>query len=589
MILALLLSVRAVALPAVVDDALAYASTDRARAIAVLEQALTSGVSGGDLDTVMLYAGEQRRLSGDTAAARRWFEQVAAGSPASIGAKLGKLLLDAGNPIDDAERRALASASAKAIPATQDADRHLLLALDAAQRNDAGAAADHSRAALAAASGDPDVQARVAAALAAVAKGGNGTADPLARAEQALAEGRKEDARRSAQSALSSAPAGSPTALAAAALLRRIDAPPADANRIAVLLPLSGKYEGVGRQILEALREGYEASGGNRALLGIDTGGSPTGAVAGLERAALTERAIAVVGPLLSDETAPVLAASDALHIPLISLSQSVEDPTAHPWLLQGVPTRSDQTDFLVTSLARDYGYRRFAVFAPDNAYGKSASEALASSAARSGSSVAATVMFPSDAKDLVPHGAKLRKAVKDADYDALFLPQNARDLPFACAALAFNEFPMGEFLPYKDKSPYRPVVGLSSWNSREVVTNGGQYLRTGHFVDVFSPGIGSSVAVAWSQAFKAEYGRTPSALEASAYDVGRLLGMAARGPAADRAAFLQALLDVEVADTITGAGDFDATTRRATSDLVLYTVGRDAIRVATPGPPPIP
>ncbi len=589
MILAILLAVRALALPVVVDDALAYAATDRARAISVLENALTSGVDAADLDTVLLYAGEQRRLSGDAAAARRWFEQVAAGSAASAGARLGKVLLDAGGPLDEAARRALASAPAKSIPATQDADRHLLLALDAAHRNDATEAADHSRAALAAASADPAVQERVAAALADVAKGRKATHDPLARAEQALAEGRKEDARKAAQSALSSAPAGSPTAVAAASLLRRIDAPPADANRIAVLLPLSGKYEGVGRQILEALREGYEASGGNRTLLEIDTGGSPQGAVAGLERAALTERAIAVVGPLLSDETGPVLTAADALHIPLVSLSQSVDDPTGHPWLLQGVPTRSDQTDFLLASLTRDYGYRRFAVFAPDNAYGKSASEAFAGSAGRSGASVAATVLFPSDAKDLVPHGAKLRKAVKDADYDALFLPQNARDLPFACAALAFNEFPMGEFRPYKDKSPYRPVVGLSSWNSREVVTNGGQYLRTGLFVDVFSPGIGTSQAIEWGQAFKAEYGRTPSALEASAYDVGRLLGTAARGPAADRAAFLQALLDAEVADPITGAGDFDATTRRATSDLVLYTVGRDAIRVAIPGPPPTP
>jgi ABC-type branched-subunit amino acid transport system substrate-binding protein len=311
----------------------------------------------------------------------------------------------------------------------------------------------------------------------------------------------------------------------------------------------------------------------------IDSGGTAEAALAGLERAALQDGAIAVVGPLLSDETPGIAAAADALRIPLFSLSQSLEDASAHPWVVQAMPTRGGQAEALAAHVVGTKGWRRFATFAPDNAYGRSAAEAFAVAVTAAGGSIAATQWFQPDANDLIPDATKLRKVVDEHDFDALFVPQNARDLPFATAALAVVEFPMGEYLPEKGKSPYRALLGLATWNNPSLLTNGGPYVRTGLFVDVFSASAPGDQA-AFVERYRTAYARTPSSLEASAWDAGRLLGTAARSDAATRDAFLAALRDARVEGSVTGADHVDAETHEVGAAMRVYTITRNGFEI---------
>ena len=63
--------------PQIIEKAVDVAASDRDAAIAMLESELSARPDIGSEPWLLLWAGEQRRLSGDTDAARAWFEQLA--------------------------------------------------------------------------------------------------------------------------------------------------------------------------------------------------------------------------------------------------------------------------------------------------------------------------------------------------------------------------------------------------------------------------------------------------------------------------------------------------------------------------------
>jgi len=525
--------------PDVVEDALAYATTDRAKAVALLEEALAAGPSSADVDPIMVHAGEQHRLAGDMLSAERRFAEVARRDPKGpwgAAARLGLVLLEArGKAPDERMLDVLSETPEKDALATQNADRYLLLAGDAARRDDANRAASHAKKALAYAKDDPAVLARVSAALAAAAAAGDVEVAPVA-------EG------------------------------------PVDRNRIVALLPLSGRFESVGSSMRDALRFGYGAA--PRELVFVDSGATAASAVAALE-AAVSEGAVAVVGPLLAEETAPVVAASERLGVPLLSLSQSYEPTEEQHWALSGMYTREDQIEGLLDYVMGDQGLRTFLVFHPDNGYGTASAAVFRSAVVDRGGSIRASGTYSSTEQYLVPFATELREAagrsfVETGGYDAIFVPEAANRTPLACAALAYEEFAMGTFSPKRD-GPLRPLLGLSSWNTTSLVTQGNEYTRNSLFPDVFA-----ATAAAPDDPFVAAYrektGRTPTAVEAAAVDLGRLLAIAARSDADSRARFRDALLAAVPSDTVTGLGGFDPDTLRMRRRMLILTITRSTI-----------
>ncbi len=596
--------------PDVVEDALAYAETDLAKAIELLEGALSDGPSASDIDVIELHLGEQLRLDGKGDAAHDHFRSVVQrlrkGSDREA-ARLGMALIAAGKSLDANTIDVLEDVSDKDALPSQDADRHLALTVHAAQQGDAKAVEDHARRALAAAVDDAQ-RARIDARLAqlvdvdpasvppGLSAGAGPSKDPLADALAALEEGDADRARKLAEKAAESGDAA--TAELAKGLLRALDGAAVDTNVIAVILPLSGKYAAVGQQIKEALEFGFGTSA--RRLVTYDSGATPESAVAALEKAVLEDGAIAVVGPLLSDETAAMVAAAESLHVPMVSLSQSYEDRDDARFALQGMYTRRDQIHALVGYLVDEKAFTRFATFHPDNAFGSHAAEAFAAEVSAKGGEVKHTAPYEAETQNLLPFARKLGKRQgnlwelrKEAeahggnpdtvvvppiiDFDALFLPESATRTPLAAAALAYEEFPMGDFRPKKD-SPTVPLIGLSSWNTPQLIASGNEYTRNSLFPDVFSAA--AETDPAFTEAYRGATGRTPSALEATAVDVGKLLATASKARADNRPAFLTALMEAKVADTVTGATHIAPETHGLDFEMHILTITREALEV---------
>lgn len=622
-------SVRAGRVPDVVEDALAFALTDRDKAIQLLEDALAAGPSDRDVDAITAMAGEQRRLAGDSDASHTWFTALLSRTdkgPDADTARLGLALLQSGQ-LEPKTLRLLEEIPEKNVPATQNADRYYLLAAAAAERGEDARRKEHAATALKFAEEDPAVKARLLTAIEALesapagtpAAGGNTAASPrrdgggrLDKADAALEAGDADEARRLARDVIANA---TDPALVRAAeyVLRRADGAAVNPRKVAVLLPLEGKYGGVGKQVREALEYGHRAAGGGYALQFVESGATPETAVAALEDAVINDGVIAVVGPLLSDETEAVVAAAEALRVPLLSLSQSLDDTTATEWVVQSVMTPGDQIRSLLDHVMGREKMDAFAVFAPKNTYGERAVELFRTEVEARGGKIVAAETYDPDAPDLIEFAKKLGRKDYNAraseyaqlrahaaakggnaqrvvlppllDFDAIFLPDSASRIPLACAALAYEEFPMGDFHPTKE-SPFIPLLGLSSWNNPTLVSTGGPYTRRSYFVDAFlneaaveePPWKQSEAQAAFVEAYKAAYRRTPSPLEAQVVDAGKLLAAAGKAAPATRTALLEALLGASPKDPVAGTRGIDPNTHRAQRDLLLLSISEDAV-----------
>lgn len=605
--------------PGVVDDALVWAETDPGKAIVLLEEALAHDeVPRNSRPIVMIHAGEQHRLAGHPDKARRWFTDAAEQAKGSdlAAAHMGMALVDATGDPEPAVWVVLRDANGKDLLESQDADRYLLLAIRAAQ---------HERPELknlvrkAIDTAPTSVQrARIESVLARLAEAPQSVqtadfteltapADPIEQAREALAAGDLETARSMAERATESE--DEQHRAVAAYMIQKIDAGAvSDPKKIGVLLPLSGKYEAVGRQVSQALEHGFAGAEMHRTLVYADSGGTPETAVAALDKLVIEQGVIAVVGPLLSGETEQVTAAATALEVPLISLSQALENPEESSWVFQSMLTTRHQIEALVEYAMNEANAKKFGVFAPDSEFGIRSAELFRQSVERHGGEVTVVHQYVADSTDLIDDARalgrkdydarrsefqELRRSAESAgrdpskvvlppiiDYDALFLPERAARVPIVCAALAFEEFPVGEFAPIRDGDTI-PLMGLSGWNNDSLVTGGGPYVRGGFFTDAFllpSEAWPNAEATTFVEAYKDATRRTPTSLEALTVDTGRLLAVAARSDAVDRAGFRQALRDATLDTAVTGARGFHDESGDIEREVRVFSITRDGI-----------
>lgn len=589
-------------LPPDLASALAHASEDRDATIRRLEAAITSATPEQRVYYTALLS-EQLRLAGRGAEARVRLDELA-GAAGDIGhmAVLGQALVDAEQAPDDAAH-ALLSVKEAAVLDSQNAERFTLLAERAARMGSDGDIATHARKATTYAQKDADQLFRVQTRLAAIGYGSApraATPKPVAAApttatpEQQLseAESRLSSGDTERVRALATALAANPDAGVrdrARMLLQTVDGPPADPMKIGVLLPLTGKYASVAEQVKVAFEDGWSQVAPLDSLVFGDTNGTADGALAAMHTLVDESHVIALVGPLLSDETAPVVDAADTLGVPLITLSQAWEGDTAHPWVFQGWLTPGQQIDALLDVTMGERNMHDFAIYAPTSSYGDRAADLFKEKVEQRGGRIVVRVDYPEDTKTHSAFAPGLRQpdptpGVHNRWYDAIFVPDNANRVVLAAAAMAYAEISIGAFRA-QDREAV-PLLGLSAWNRQEIITNGAANVRGGLFTDVYvAPPTGVLLwypLAPWQEfttRFHDATGRNPSAIEALASDAGRVVASALRLAPKDRYDFRTALLSVRPNSTISEVVGFDPTLRVLKRKIAVLSVTPDGLR----------
>lgn len=226
-----------------------------------------------------------------------------------------------------------------------------------------------------------------------------------------------------------------------------VAAAPAGPAKIALLVPLSGPNAELGRAILDAAQMALFETGGDRlTLVPRDTKGTPAGAAAAA-RSAIDSGAALILGPLLAAEVEAVKPVAAEAHLNVIAFSTVTGLAGGNTWLMGFLPRQEVERE---VAYARERGIARFAVLAPNTAYGHLMADALRGAAAASGGTVTRTVFVdpagdPSTAiATLLPAASPAASQAPSAfgtvaeaappppavpNFDALLLPEGGGEL----------------------------------------------------------------------------------------------------------------------------------------------------------------
>ncbi|MCP4001808.1 MAG: ABC transporter substrate-binding protein [Gammaproteobacteria bacterium] len=168
-------------------------------------------------------------------------------------------------------------------------------------------------------------------------------------------------------------------------------------NRVAVLLPLSGKQKSLG----EAIRDGYMAAhfslGGDSHRPDIRIYDTARNGVTTAYQQAILGGAEFIIGPLLKTEVAEIAALSD--DIPILALNFGPEDTTYPDRFYQFALSPEDEARAVANKAASE-GLFNAVALVPESAWGKRILTAFQDELEQQGGKLLATRSYPTDSAD---------------------------------------------------------------------------------------------------------------------------------------------------------------------------------------------
>ena len=265
----------------------------------------------------------------------------------------------------------------------------------------------------------------------------------------------------------------------------------------------------------------------------------------------------------------------------------------------------AQQVEAIVRHAVEDRGLTQLALLHPGNSYGAQMSALFTSAAEEAGASMVRVVAYDPSAMDFRPVAQELgqkdyelrdeeyKEMVKAAeranmnsdklvlppiiDFEAIIIADNWKRAAMISNGLAYEEFPIGEFLPNKH-TPTIPLLGLNSWHDSRIIELGGVYIQHATFVDAFSTQHSGAAADEWVLYYQEKFkGQTPKVFHAVTWDTTRLLATAILAGGPDREDVRNALVQAEIVDPI-GAGSRFNEDREVDRQLLLLSIEGDEI-----------
>jgi ABC-type branched-subunit amino acid transport system substrate-binding protein len=321
-----------------------------------------------------------------------------------------------------------------------------------------------------------------------------------------------------------------------------------ESSKIGVVLPLSGDYAALGKNVRSAVELAARRAG--VSLVVEDTRGEPQGAVEAVAKLAAREDVCAIVGPLGQSESRAAAGMAQRLEVPLFSFSFAEEIDAVGPWVYRVRVSPAEQAE-LLAERAKKMGLNSVAILYPQTTYGERSALAFGEVFTRLGGKVTSVANYPDDTSNFsdvldVVVGKKvylesaprrLGKYRRDGsgfvrvrskpkiDFDALYIPdvhtRVARLVPF----LKFAGLGFGGDEEQVDRTVQ--LLGTAAWQGHSMRHSGGG--ATGAlYLDTFAGESAGGVAEAFSRSFEEATGRQPTDLEAEVYDFVHELGRAA-------------------------------------------------------------
>ncbi|MBW2558652.1 MAG: penicillin-binding protein activator [Deltaproteobacteria bacterium] len=339
-------------------------------------------------------------------------------------------------------------------------------------------------------------------------------------------------------------------------------------NRYAVgcVLPLTGKYATYGNRALDAviLASGiFDPDRESPIQLFIeDSKGDPDMAREAVRRLAKEHHVVGIAGPLGNAAALEAAKESQALGVPIITLTQRKDITETGDYVFRYFLTGNMQAKALVAYSIHNLGIKNFAILYPDDNYGTEMMTLFWDEVLRQGGEIRGVEPYSGKQTDFGKEikaltGLNLseedeasgEKPIPIVDFNALFIPDSCFIASMIAPQLAFYDITGVQLL------------GTSIWNSPDILKKGSEYLEGAIFTDCFFLDSARPEVRDFIDRFYIACGREPGNMEALAYDATRIMADLITGNAVEtRGDMKDGLSLVEDYPGITGMTSFSGT-----------------------------
>jgi branched-chain amino acid transport system substrate-binding protein len=326
-----------------------------------------------------------------------------------------------------------------------------------------------------------------------------------------------------------------------------------DARTVGVVLPLSGPQAAIGYKALRGIQMGLGLYGSEKPsgfkLAVVDSEGNVDGARRGIERLVQEDNVVAIIGGLMSKTATVEAARAQEFGVPTIMLSQKAGVTEAGESIFRNALTSQMQVQALVDLAMKDLGYKNFALMYPNDAYGTEYANLFWDAVKARGGDITGAQVYDPKETDFRAHVQRLTgtfymedrseefryrsrqyaeknpkrsarqggPSIEDilppvVDFDAIFIPDEARAVGQIAPALAYNNVRGIRLL------------GTNIWNSPRFLQRGQKFVENAIFVDSVLTNDPSFMNSNFYQTFKATFNDDPGLIEVQGYDSALML-----------------------------------------------------------------
>jgi ABC-type branched-subunit amino acid transport system substrate-binding protein len=355
-----------------------------------------------------------------------------------------------------------------------------------------------------------------------------------------------------------------------------------DRFSIGCILPLSGPYRTVGNRALMGIELALNQFNAQPdvnpiQLLIKDSKGDPNEAVRAVESLVLKEGAIAVIGPMITSESAAIRA--QALKVPIMTLTQKPDITKLGDYVFRNFLTLSLQVRAIVAYAVQEIGIKKFAMLYPEERYGISFMNRFWDELILHGAEIVGVESYGPDQTDFADAIKKLvglyyprpEESPEEESVETTSLkdqPQEEKKEPepiidFAAVFIPDTFEKIGLIAP---QFPYYDVtnvllLGTNLWHSDKLIQMARGYVQGAIVPEGFFLNSPSSRVQGFVKSFKEVFGFSPGFLEAQAHDAASILFQLVNDPdVGSRRTLKTALMKVKDFPGVTGLTSFDET-----------------------------
>jgi branched-chain amino acid transport system substrate-binding protein len=416
---------------------------------------------------------------------------------------------------------------------------------------------------------------------------------------------------------------------------RRVEVRP---KTVGVLLPMTGRYKPIGEAVLRGVQ--LALAGSDIELIVKDTQGEVMLAGQAVEQLAFDEGAIAVLGPLLPDDSRRAALVAEELQVPLLTMTRAEGITEIGPHIFRNMLTNSAQAQAIADYAVRVRGFKRFAVLYPNIPYGVEMANGFWDEVVEKGGTVRGAESYAHDQTTFTDEAKKLvgryyledradylegvrdiqgegldafrkRKALDKlkgglepvVDFEAIFIPDDWKRVSLVGPALAVEDIITNACDP-RDLERIRKttgkkdlktvtLLGTNTWSSPkgrsglpELIERGGKFVTCSVYVDGFFIDSQRPATRKFVQAFRAAYkdvDKEPGLLEAIGYDSALMVRqLIDKQRPRTRGDMREALINLKNFEGATGRTSF-SDKREAVKPLFLLSVDSKGVKELPP------